>query len=87
VLTNSSTKLYKDVTQYNFQPGQNNANNNTGMQQKVEAAKSLDDLLGTDATNGTLTVWGTKNGDQLVASVVVYRPRVSPQAAQTPSVQ
>ena len=87
VVTNSSTKLYKDVTQYNFQPGQNNANNNTGMQQKVEAAKSLDDLLGTDATNGTLTVWGTKNGDQLVASVVVYRPRVSPQAAQTPSVQ
>ena len=87
VVTNSSTKLYKDVTQYNLQPGQNGSNNNTGVQQKVEAVQSLDDLLGTEATSGTLTVWGTKNGDQLVASVVVYRVRVAPQRAPTPSGQ
>ncbi len=87
VVTNSSTKFYKDVTQYNFQPGQNNSSNTTGMQQKVEAAQSLDDLLGADATNGTLTVWGTKNGARLVASVVVYRARVSPQRAPTPTGQ
>ena len=64
IVTDSNTKLYKDVTQYNFQPGQNNNANNTGIQQKVEAVTSLDDLLGQDSTYGSLTVWGTKNGEQ-----------------------
>jgi hypothetical protein len=87
VVTNSDTKLYKDVTEYNFQAGQANNANNAGVQQKVEAVSSLDDLLGADATNGTLSIWGTKNGDQLVASVVLYRPRVTRQGTPTPSGQ
>jgi hypothetical protein len=83
IVTNSNTKLYKDVTQYNFQQGQNNNANNTGIQQKVEAVTSLDDLLGQESTYGSLTVWGTKNGEQIVASVVVYRARATPQSNGT----
>jgi hypothetical protein len=88
VITTSSTKLYKDVTQNTFQRGQNNTNGNTsGIQQKVQAASSLDDLLGTDAANGTMTVWGTKTGEQVTATVVVYRPRQANAATPTPSGQ
>ncbi|HEY3342211.1 MAG TPA: hypothetical protein VGK81_09345 [Anaerolineae bacterium] len=88
VLTNSSTKLYKDVTPINFQRGQNNGNSNTtGIQQQVQAVNTLDDLFGTDTANGTVTVWGTKNGEQLTATVVVYRPRQAPGVTPTPTGQ
>ena len=79
VVTNSNTKLYKDVTQFNFQPGNQNT---TGVQEKVQPVDTLDNLLGSDANFGTVRVWGTKNGDQMVAIVVVYRPRQNPPGAQ-----
>ena len=84
VVTNAGTKLYADVTMINLQAGQNTQ----GMQQKVQPVDTLDKLLGADAANGTLSAWGDKNGDQLVAKVVVYRPRQQrPQTTPTPATQ
>ena len=84
VVTNASTKFYEDITQMNPQSGQNAQ----GMQQKVQAVDTLDALLGADAANGALTAWGDKNGDQLTAKVVVFRPRQQrTQATATPATQ
>ncbi len=91
VITDSNTKFYKDVTMMNFQGGAGNGVNgasgstNAPVQQQVQSVNTLDDLLGGDTSNGVMTVWGTKNGDQITASVVVYRPRQAPPATPTPS--
>ncbi|MCL4506432.1 MAG: hypothetical protein M1434_04960 [Chloroflexi bacterium] len=80
VVTDSNTKLYKDVTQFNFQQG---GQNTAAVQEQVQSVDTLDNLLGSDTTFGTVTVWGTKKGDQLVAIVLVYRPRQAPPGAQS----
>lgn len=83
VVTSENTVFYKDVTQINFQPNATDQNQSQGIQQKVQTVKSLDDLLGPDATNGVVTVWGDQKGEQLVAAVVLYRARQGPRATPT----
>ncbi len=85
VITNSSTKLYKDVTVMNFQNRPGNRGNGNPLQQQVQAVTSLDDLIGANAIDGVMTVWGTKNGNQITAAVIVYRPRQGPPETPTPA--
>jgi len=60
VLITKESKIYCDVTQ--FSDGQSNT-----IQQVVEAS-SLDKL----GKNAMLTVWGRKNGDRIIADVVLF---------------
>lgn len=63
VTVNRDTQYYQDVTfeSLNGQPPDG------ALQQKVEKS-SLDAL----AANERVTVWGDKNGDQIIAKVIVY---------------
>jgi hypothetical protein len=78
VLVDSGTKYFKDISVVDFQTMQNGQ----GYQQKVQSVDTLDNLLTGDTTGGTVEVWGTQNGNQIEASVVVFRPR---QARPTPT--
>jgi hypothetical protein len=59
VLVTNQTELYEDVTE--FTPGQNS------VQQVVEPLENLDDLQ----DNTTVQVWGQRDGDRIVAEVIV----------------
>jgi len=63
VVINNKTKIYKDVTQVDFKPGEESKK----IQQVLEPG-SLDDL-----TSQTMVmVWGHKVGDRVIADVIVY---------------
>ena len=66
VVVNSQTIVYKDVTMQRF-PGQPPAGQK--IQQVVEPG-SLDDI----GETSTVTVWGRKTGDRIIAEVLVYTP-------------
>lgn len=65
LIVTTQTIVYKDVTmqQFNGQPPQ------AKIQQVVEPG-SLDDI----GQNSTLTAWGKKTGDRIIADVLVYTP-------------
>jgi hypothetical protein len=63
VVINNKTKIYKDVTQMDFKPG-----DGTKKIQQVLEPGSLDDLT----TNVMITIWGRKVGDRVIADVIVY---------------
>ena len=69
VTIGSATKLYKDVTQVS------NAANGTAtpVQQELQTVNTLDSLITADTTGGTVTAWGSKNGEKVDATLVVYR--------------
>ena len=63
VVINNKTKIYKDVTQMDFKPGEE-----TKKIQQVLERGSLDDL----SANTMLTIWGRKVGDRVIADVILY---------------
>jgi hypothetical protein len=70
VVVNRNTQLYKDITEFDFTAGENSE----PVQQVVESIDSLDNLLEEVNTTDTLSVWGERSGDRVIASVIVYRP-------------
>ena len=63
VLVTSSTKIYRDATDFGANPPQGDVS----IQQVVEPG-SLDDLK----SMSMVTVWGRKNGDRIIADVISY---------------
>ncbi len=63
VVVTNETKIYRDATEFGADP----SGENTTIQQVVESG-SLDDLT----SQTSLTVWGRKNGDRIIAEVLVY---------------
>lgn len=63
VVVNHNTRIYKDVTQFH------NAPQNGGNVQQVVEPGSLDDL----GSVSMVTVWGRRQGERVVADVLVYR--------------
>lgn len=59
VLVTNQTKLYEDVTEYTF--GQ------TAVQQELLQLENLDDLQ----ENAILQVWGQRDGDRIIADVII----------------
>ncbi len=65
VVTTHDTKVYKDVTPIDIQ----SASQNGGKVQQVVEPGSLDDI----GNGNVLTVWGSRQGNRVVADVLVYR--------------
>lgn len=63
VVISKDTKIYRDITEF----GEAAPNESITVQQVVEPG-SLDDLV----TQTILTVWGRKNGDRIIADVILY---------------
>ncbi len=64
VIIDANTTLYHDTTQMNFNPQQPPSG---AIQQTIEAG-NVDGI----STNSRVTIWGTQNGNQLTAKVLVY---------------
>jgi len=63
VVVTNNTKIYKDVTPMNLNPGERT----TKIQQTVEPA-SLNDI----SSQTMITVWGRKVGDRVIADVIAF---------------
>lgn len=59
IVVTNQTKLYQDVTDFDI--------NDTAVQQKMQELENLDDLTGT----ATVQVWGRREGDRVIAEVIV----------------
>lgn len=66
VVINHQTKVYHDVTEM---PEPDKAKDGVVTAQQVVEPGSLDDI----GSNGQVTVWGEKQGDRIVADVLLYR--------------
>lgn len=66
VVANHQTQIYQDITE--MTPPEGDTGSVVDIQQKVKDG-SLDDLT----TNSMVTVWGEKQGDRLIAKVIVFR--------------
>lgn len=64
VVIDKNTKVYKDVTNQDFSDAPSGS---MKLQQKV-AEGSIDEI----GENSSLTVWGKKTGDRVIAEVLVY---------------
>lgn len=69
VVVNEDTVIYNDVTDLNLKPDKDMQGEIT-VQQLVQRV----DMLGEIDEDTELQVWGKKQGDQIVAEVLVYRP-------------
>ena len=74
VVINRDTAIYRDTTPITMEDMEQGRE----LQQAVEPVASLDDLVANLNDTDTLQVWGTRNGDRIVAKTVVYRPPVLP---------
>lgn len=77
VVVNRKTAIYKDVTEISMEAQRDGLE----VEQVVEQFDSLDQLLEEVSTNDTLSVWGQKSGDRIIASVIVFRPFALPMPA------
>jgi len=64
VVITKETKIYRDATQFNLDAASSESQE---IQQVVEPS-SLDEL----GKNAMVTVWGRKNGDRIIADVILY---------------
>lgn len=67
VVVGHDTVVYHDVTKIDIE----NKSSGQPIQQVVEPAASVDDVL--DASRTELQVWGEQRGDRVIAAVLVYR--------------
>ncbi len=65
VVITKETKIYRDATQFNLDAASSESQE---IQQVVEPSSLLDEL----GKNAMLTVWGRKNGDRIIADVILY---------------
>ena len=65
VVITKKTKIYTDITQYG-------SNKDTTIQQVVKQG-TLDDI----SPQGLITVWGRKDGDRVIADVILYSTPVT----------
>ncbi|MCL5995533.1 MAG: hypothetical protein M1546_05690 [Chloroflexi bacterium] len=70
VVINRDTAIYRDTTPITMEDMEQGRE----LQQVVESVASLDDLVANLNDTDSLQVWGTRNGDRIVAKTVVYRP-------------
>jgi hypothetical protein len=70
VVVNRNTEIYKDITAISMEARRDGL----GVQQVVESLDSLEALLEEVSQTDTLTVWGERSGDRIVARMIVYRP-------------
>lgn len=70
VVVNRNTQIYKDTSEISMEARRDGLE----VQQTVELLDSLDQLLEEISTTDTLSVWGRKSGDRVIAEVIVYRP-------------
>ena len=68
VVVNDNTVIYHDVTDLDFKPSAQE-NGEKIIQQRVELAASANGV----GENTELQVWGERQGDQIMAEVLVYR--------------
>ncbi len=73
VVVTQATRIYRDATAPDFESG------STTIQQKVEEG-DLDEI----GSQSVVTVWGKKNGDRVVAEVLVY---MNPVMIRAPGVK
>jgi hypothetical protein len=69
VVVNHSTKIYLDKTPITIEAMKEGKE----LQQVVEVIESLDDLTDKLSKTDTLTIWGDKVGDRVVARIILYR--------------
>jgi hypothetical protein len=72
VVVTRKTRLFRDTTPITMQSLETGAE----IQQTIEPVESLDALTGSLGKADALSVWGTRNGDRYVATVILYRPPV-----------
>lgn len=70
VVVNRNTEIYMDVTEISLEARRDGLE----VQQLVEPLDSLNTLLESVNKTDTLTVWGNRSGDRIIARVIVYRP-------------
>jgi hypothetical protein len=69
VVVNHNTKIYVDKTPITVEAMKEGKE----LQQVVETIASLDDLTDKLSKTDTLTIWGNKVGDRVVARIILYR--------------
>ena len=69
VVVNHNTKIYVDKTPVTVEAMKEGKE----LQQVVEAIASLDGLTDKLSKTDTLTIWGDKVGDRVVAQIILYR--------------
>jgi hypothetical protein len=72
VVVTRKTQLFKDITPITMAAIESGAE----IQQTLEPIESLDALAESLGKADGLSVWGTRNGDRYVASLILYRPPV-----------
>jgi hypothetical protein len=70
VVVTPQTIVYKDVTMQQYNGGSPPGGSGTITVQQVVEPGTLDDV----GENSTITAWGKKTGDRIIADVLVYTP-------------